>query len=153
MGVDLSLLDFKVSHPRNWLNRLLEILSAWDVLKNAKFWAREIVAYYCLQSGLKELSNHAVQQLSKQAFNQEISEMLALLTIPAQPGRGGIELHCPTSLFGTNYPYVFVLGCAEGILPAAIANEPILDFHSRKQLAKQGLNICTAVDLALKRNF
>mgnify|MGYP003402305406 CR=1 FL=1 len=153
LGVDLSLLDFKVSHARNWLNRLLEILSAWDVLENAKAWAREVVAYYRLQSGLKELSNHVVQQLSKQAFNQEISEMLALLTIPAQPGRGGIELHCPTSLFGTNYPYVFVLGSAEGILPAAIADEPILDFHSRKQLAKQGLNICTAVDLALKETF
>lgn len=153
LGIDLSLLDFRASHPRNWLNRLLEILSAWDILENAKFWAREIVAYYRLQSGLKELSNHVAQQLSKQAFNQEISEMLALLTIPAQPGRGGIELHCPTSLFGTNYPYVFVLGSAEGILPAAIADEPILDFHSRKQLAKQGLNIATAIDLALKETF
>jgi CRISPR/Cas system-associated exonuclease Cas4 (RecB family) len=153
LGIDLSLLDFKAIHARNWLNRLLEILSAWDVLENAKAWAREVVAYYRLQSGLKELSSSVVQQLSKQAFSQEISEMLALLTIPTQPGRGGIELHCPTSLSGTNYPYVFVLGCAEGILPAAIADDPILDFHSRKQLAQQGLNISTAVDLALKETF
>ncbi|MEY2857916.1 MAG: hypothetical protein RLZZ74_2228, partial [Cyanobacteriota bacterium] len=122
LGIDLSLLDFKASHPRNfWVNRLLEILSAWDVLENAKSWGREILTYYRLQSGLKELGSYAGQNLSRQAFSQEISEILALLTIPAQPGRGGIDLHCPTSLLGTNYSYVFVLGCAEGILPQAIA--------------------------------
>ncbi|MGB5634614.1 MAG: hypothetical protein WBM86_17780 [Waterburya sp.] len=38
------------------------------------------------------------------------NEILALLTVPAQPGIGGIELHSPTALLGTNYPYVFVLG-------------------------------------------
>ncbi|MFM2314643.1 MAG: hypothetical protein RLZZ04_3919, partial [Cyanobacteriota bacterium] len=154
LGIDLSLLDFKASHSRNfWVNRLLEILSAWDVLENAKSWAREIVAYYRLQSGLRELINHQGLNLTKQAFSQEINEILALLTIPAQPGRGGIELHCPSSILGTNYPYVFVLGCSSGILPAAIADDPILDFHSRKQLAQQGLNISTAIDLALKETF
>jgi hypothetical protein len=154
LGVDLSLLDFKNSQTRNfWVNRLLEILSAWNVLENAKSWAQEILAYYRLQSGLKELGIHIGQYLSIQAFGQEISEILALLTVPAQPGRGGIDLHCPTSLLGTNYSYVFVLGCAEGILPQAIADDPILDFHSRQKLAQQGLNIATAVDLALKETF
>lgn len=154
LGIDLSLLDFKASHPRDfWVNRLLEILSAWDVLENAKSWAREVVAYYRLQSGLREISNHQEFNVTKQAFSQEINEILALLTIPAQPGRGGVELHCPSSIVGTNYPYVFVLGCSSGILPAAIADDPILDFHSRKQLKNQGVNISTAVDLALKETF
>ncbi|NJK58683.1 MAG: PD-(D/E)XK nuclease family protein [Pleurocapsa sp. SU_5_0] len=153
LGVDLSLLDLKTSHPRNWVNRLLEILSAWNVLENAKSWAREILAYYRLQSGLKELSKNGAHNYSKQAFYQEISEILALLTIPAQPGQGGIELHCPTSILGTHYSYVFILGCGAGILPAAIADDPSLDFHSRKQLAKQGLNIATAVELASQETF
>jgi PD-(D/E)XK nuclease superfamily len=154
LGVDLSLLDFQASHSRNfWVNRLLEILSVWDVLENAKSWGREILAYYRLQSGLQELSNHAGHNLGKQAFSQEITEILALLTVPAQPGRGGIDLHCPTSLLGTNYPYVFVLGCTEGILPQAIADDPILDFHSRQKLSQLGLNISTAVDLALRETF
>ncbi|MGL5836483.1 MAG: PD-(D/E)XK nuclease family protein, partial [Waterburya sp.] len=154
LGIDLSLLDFKASHPRDfWVNRLLEILSAWDVLENAKFWAREVVAYYRLQSGLREISNHQGFSITKQGFCQEINEILALLTIPAQPGRGGVELHCPSSILGTNYPYVFVLGCSSGILPAAIADDPILDFHNRKHLANQGVNMSTAVDLALKETF
>ncbi|MGF1587841.1 MAG: PD-(D/E)XK nuclease family protein [Pleurocapsa sp.] len=154
LGVDLSLLNFSRSYRREvWINRLLDILSTWDVLEKAKSWAREVVAYYRLQEGLRELTKPEAQQLSKQAFINEINEILAFLTIPVQPGRGGIELYCPTALFGTNYPYVFVLGTVEGILPAAIAEEAILDFHHRKQLAQQGLNIQTAVDLAQKETF
>ena len=154
LGIDLSLLDVRASYARSfWIDRLLEILSSWDILENAKAWAREVIAYYRLQEGLKEFSKPLKQQLTKQAFMREINEILALLTIPAQPGRGGINLHCPTSLFGTNYAYMFVLGAIEGILPRAIADDAILDFHSRKQLAKQGLNITTATDLALKETW
>ena len=153
LGIDLSLLDLQASYARSvWLDRLLEILSSWDILEHAKAWAIEVIAYYRLQEGLKELSP-AAQQISKRAFMREISEMLALLTIPAQPGRGGIDLHCPTSLLGTNYAYVFILGAIEGVLPRAIADDAVLDFHSRKQLAKHGINITTATDLALKETW
>ena len=154
LGIDLTLLDFPASHSRRfWLEGLFEIFTAWDILENAKVWAKEVLAYYRLQDVLKELASPEQQQLDKQRFSQEIEDLLALITIPAQPGRGGIELHCPTSLLGTRYPYVFVLGCGSGILPQAIADDTILDFHSRKQLTKQGLNIATAVDLALKETW
>ncbi|MEM9511013.1 MAG: PD-(D/E)XK nuclease family protein, partial [Cyanobacteria bacterium P01_E01_bin.35] len=154
LGVDLSLLDWHSSQERSvWIDRLLQILSDWDILENAKSWAREIVAYYRLQEGLRELAKPPTQQLTKSAFSTEIQEILALLTIPAQPGRGGIKLHSPTSLRGTNYPYVFVLGTAEGLLPAEIADERILDFHDRKQLVKQGFKLKTAVDLAQQETF
>ena len=154
LGVDLSLLDFpQGGDSRVWVKRSLDIFSSWDVLEKAKEWAREIVAYYRIQEALQELSFHQGQQLSKRAFIKEINEILALLTIPAQPGRGGIQLHCPTSLLGTNYPHVFVLGSAEGILPTAISDDPILDFYNRKQLVRQGLSIETAVDIAQRETF
>ena len=154
LGVDLSLLDFPGgSYSRDvWVKRSLDIFSSWDVLEKAKEWAREIVAYYRIQEALQELSSHQGQQLSKRGFIAEINEILALLTVPAQPGRGGIQLHCPTSVLGTNYPHVFVLGSAEGILPHAIADDPILDFYNRKQLAKQ-VSIETAVDIAQRETF
>ena len=153
LGVDLSLLDFRDSSYRDvWVQRSLDIFSSWDVLEKAKGWAREIVAYYRIQEALQELSQPQAQQLSKRAFIKEINEILALLTIPAQPGMGGIQLHCPTSLLGTNYPHVFVLGSAEGILPMAIADDPILDFYNRKQLAKQ-VSIETAIDIAQRETF
>ena len=155
LGVDLSLLDFRQGNYRRdiWVKRLLDIFSSWDILEKAKGWAREIVAYYRIQEALQELSQPEAQQLTKRAFTKEINEILALLTIPAQPGRGGIPLHCPDSLLGTSYPHVFVLGSAEGILPTAIADDPILDFYSRKQLVKQGLSIETAVDIAQRETF
>ncbi|MGL6338454.1 MAG: PD-(D/E)XK nuclease family protein, partial [Waterburya sp.] len=155
LGVDLSLLNFPKSTQRRgaWLQRLQDILAAWDILEKAKGWAREVVTFYRLQEALRELAKPEEQLLSKQAFVAEINEILALLTVPAQPGMGGIELHKPTSILGTKYPYVFVLGSAEGILPKAIADDPILDFHSRKQLVKQGFELPTAVETAQKETF
>ena len=153
LGIDLSLLNFRVKHRRDWIDCLSNILATWEVFENAKSWARETVAYYRLQEGLQELRQPEGQQLNKQAFIREITDILSLLTVPAQPGRGGIELHCLTSILGTNYAHVFVLGAASGILPTAIADNLILDVHHRKQLAKQGLNLETAVDLAQKATF
>ena len=153
LDIDLSFLNLQGSHTQAvWIDRLLEILAHWQIVENAKHWAKEIVAYYRLQSGLKELSG-SQRQLNKRTFSAEIQEILNLLTIPAQPGRGGIELHHPTSILGTSYPYVFVLGCAAGILPKAIADDLILDFHSRKQLNREGFKIATAIDLALKETW
>ena len=155
LGADLSLLNFdRNSYSREvWIQQLQNILIDWDVLEKGKLWAREITAYYRIQEALAELSKPQEQIITKAAFIEEISEILALLTVPAQPGRGGIELHNPTALLGTSYPYVFVIGSGEGILPNAIADDPILDFHSRKQLVKQGLEIETAIDLARRATF
>jgi ATP-dependent helicase/DNAse subunit B len=155
LGVDLSLLNFPQGNQRRgfWLQRLQDILTTWDVLEKAKGWAREVVVFYRLQEALRELAKPNTQSLSKQAFIHEINEILALLTVPAQPGMGGIALYNPTSLLGTQFPYVFVLGSAEGILPTAIADDPILDFYSRKRLVQQGLKITTAVDLAQRETF
>ena len=155
LGVDLSLLNFEQNTYRRdvWLQRLQTILLDWDVLEKGKYWAREITAYYRLQEALAEISQPEAQVLSKGAFINEINEILALLTVPAQPGMGGVELHNPTAILGTEYPYVFVLGSGEGILPTAIADDGILDFYSRKQLIKQGLKIETAIDIAQRETF
>lgn len=155
LGLDLKLLDLKQnSYNREfWFKRLEEILSAWDVLEQGKAWARETVAYYRIVEALSELARPKTQQLTKQGCLNEIREMLALLTIPAQPGIGGIELHNLSSVIGTSYSHVFVLGAMEGVLPKAIADDPILDFHSRKQLVKQGLKIETAVDIAQRETY
>jgi len=68
--------------------------------------------------------------------------------VPAQPGRGGVELHKPTSVVGAQYAHLFVLGMAEGVLPATISNNPVLDFFERQQLQRQGLALPTAAEMA-----
>ncbi|MEM8831079.1 MAG: PD-(D/E)XK nuclease family protein [Cyanobacteria bacterium P01_G01_bin.19] len=155
LGIDLGLFDFEQNSysRRVWLDRLQAIATGWDILEKGKGWARETVAYYRLQEALEELSQSGEQAIGKRAFIEEINDILALLTVEAQPGIGGIGLYHPHALLGTNYPYVFVLGSCEGILPKAIANDAILDFHSRKQLIAQGLEIETAADLARRETF
>jgi len=155
LGLDLSLLNFEQnSYNRGvWIQQLQNILIEWDVLEKGKQWAKEITAYYRIQEALVELSKPIGQKSTKSSFIQEISEILALLTVPAQPGIGGIELHNPTALLGTNYSHVFVVGSGEGILPNAIVDDPLLDFYSRKQLVKQGLELETAIDIARRATF
>ena len=154
LGVDLSQLNFmQQSDSPEWLQRLQDILLDWDLLEKGKEWGREIAAYYRIQEALEVLKQSPGRITSRQPFIAEINEILTLLTIPAQPGTGGVELHDPTALLGTSYPYVFVLGCVEGMLPQAIADDPILDFYSRKQLVEQGWEIETAIDIARRETF
>lgn len=150
LGVDLSLLEFSSGKydRRVWVRRLNDILENWQILEHGKRWAREIVAYYRLRDALTELAQTTPAKLDRETFINEIGEILLLLSIPAQPGRGGIELHAPTALFGTTYQYVFVLGMAEGILPATIADDPVLDFYDRARLVRDGFLIETAIDKA-----
>ena len=149
LGLDLSSLDLPPKNSRDrWLQSLHNILETFQVKQRGKKWAREIVAFYLLQDVLVQLSQPKTEQISKQAFLQEVKQTLALFSVPVQPGRGGVELHNPSSLFGASYQYVFVLGTAEGIFPTPITNDPVLDFFDRQQLAKQGFPIETAVAIA-----
>jgi CRISPR/Cas system-associated exonuclease Cas4 (RecB family) len=150
LGVDLSLLQFPAGKFAFsvWLRRLNDILENWQILEHGKRWAREIVAYYRLRDVFNELTKTTPNKIDRQTFIEKITEILALLSVPAQPGRGGVELHSPATLFGTNYQYVFVLGMAEGILPATIADDPVLDFYDRARLNKDNFLIPTATDKA-----
>ncbi len=155
LGIDLSLLPLPVGNHRrdDWWQWLQAILSGWQILEKGKGWSREVLAYYRLQEALAELAQPATVQINRNTFIQELKDTLAVLSVPAQPGRGGVELHTPTSLVGTQYKYVFVLGAADGILPRAIADDLVLDFTARKQLAQQGLAVTTAMEIATQAAF
>lgn len=142
LGVNLSLLDCHYQDTRaNWVEKMQDILNKFKIRKGCGRWAREIVAYYKFQDALVNLAKPEDEVINLEEFTSEITDILALLTVPAQPGRGGVELHTPLSLFGAAYKHVFVLGMVEGILPAAIKDDPMLDFYERKQLRKQKFNL------------
>lgn len=148
LGVDLSLLQLpKRTRRDKWVQLFQNILEQFQLRQQGKHWAREIVAFYKIQEALIQLAKPETEVLSQTAFLQDFSDTLALLTVPAQPGRGGIELHASSSLLGAKYNYVFVLGMGEGIFPIPITPDPILDFFERKQLAKQGFQIETALSM------
>jgi len=149
LGVDMSLLNWPQRDTRaDWVQRLQDVLYKFELRQQAGRWAREIVAFYKLQDSLVELAKPEAESLSLEDFARDIIESLTLLSVPAQPGRGGVELHTPLSVFGASYQHVFVLGTAEGILPAPVQDDPMLDFHERKQLLRQGFRLEGAAQAA-----
>lgn len=142
LGVNLSLVDWPKRDTRaEWVQRLQDVLNKFDVRRRAGRWAREIVAFYKLQEGLVDLAKPEAESISLEDFARDILDSLALLSVPAQPGRGGVELHTPLSLFGASYQHIFVLGATEGVLPAPVQDDPVLDFHERKRLIQLGFRL------------
>ncbi len=149
LSVDLSILSWPSQDTReNWVERLQNVFKAFNLRKRAARWAREAVAYYQFQEGLVHLSKPEREILTIEELIQEISQLMALLMVPAAPGRGGVELHTPASLVGTEYQSVFVLGMAEGILPAPVVDSPVLDFRDRQLLRQSGIPLANAVETA-----
>lgn len=151
LGVNLSLLDWQHEDTRaNWVERMQDVLNKFNLRQGAGRWAREIVAFYEFQEVLVDLSKPEEEVISLGEFAADVIGSLALVTVPAQPGRGGVELHTPLSLFGAKFQHVFVLGAVEGILPAPVQDDPILDFYERKLLRQQGFEFEGAAQAARK---
>jgi len=84
----------------------------------------ELLALHKIRNALPSLSAPADAVLPLDRFLADLRELLTLLTIPADVGGKGVELHTPLALFGTSYPHVIVLGMAEGKLPAPCTRIP-----------------------------
>lgn len=95
-------------------------------------WPRERAALEALRDGLREL-----EEEDKEGFFQGLSELLFHLTVPAQPGYGGVELHTPLARYGGRFRYLFVLGMAEGLTPAPVAEDPLLGFAEVQELKER----------------
>lgn len=134
--------------PETWANWWYDCFKSFNLRKRCARWSRESIAFNNLCMGLVELSKSGSEPLSWRKFRQEFLDLLQVLTVPAQPGRGGVELHKSASVVGARYAHLFVLGMAEGALPATISNDPVLDFFERQQLQQQGLALPTAAEMA-----
>ncbi|MGG6297907.1 PD-(D/E)XK nuclease family protein [Leptolyngbya sp. AN02str] len=140
LNLDLSILRIGHQARRDtWVATLQTILKTFDSRRRCSRWARESLAFNALNQALVDLSKPEDEKLTWSAFAQELRELLAIVGVPAQPGRGGVELHGPTSVIGARYPYLFVIGMAEGVLPAPVRNDCVLDFYERKALRQVGI--------------
>jgi CRISPR/Cas system-associated exonuclease Cas4 (RecB family) len=151
IGIDLSLLLLPLNAEGDrWIVIIKNILEHFTIPQTVKPWAKEIVAYYKFQEALQELLLTNENPFSKDAIITEIQELLNSLTVPIQPGRGGVELHSPLSLFGSNFSHVFVLGMAENIFPASVSDNVVLSYSDRRLLANENININTIVEIMQK---
>ncbi len=147
-GVNLSSLAWGKSDTRaGWVSRLQNQVKVSELGRRAGFWAREIIAFHTLENELPILEDPGEEMLSIGAFAEEVLELLNILTVPAQPGSGGVELHTPLSIFGAHYKHVYVLGMNEGVFPAPVREDPLLDFYERRMLAEAGFELESATDV------
>ncbi|MEB3272603.1 MAG: PD-(D/E)XK nuclease family protein [Prochlorothrix sp.] len=134
--------------PDSWVNWWYERFRSFDLRKRCARWPREGVAFNTLYLSFVELAKLDDRPKSWAEFRQDLLDLLQTVTVPAQPGRGGVELHRPTSVVGARYPHLYVLGMAEGVLPAPIRNDPVLDFFERQHLQTHGVVLPTAAEQA-----
>jgi len=136
-----------------WVGWLQGACSAVRLGRGARSRAQEAVAYQKLMGHLRDLEQPSRQTLTFSAFSEELRELLALLTVPVEPRRGGVELHQPKALHGASYRYAIVLGMAEGTCPPMPKADIFLDAWERKQLRQRGLAIEDAIAVARQEWF
>ena len=137
--------DIGVDLPEPWperatrgryLGALGDLFRRYDVERGCARWAREAHAFHAFQDGLAAFEDPD-EELTRESFRAEVGELLSLLTTPATPGAGGVELHTPLSLFGAAVEHVFVVGVAEGRLPNPVRPDPFLDPFERAELQER----------------
>lgn len=131
-----------------YIDTLHKVLDQLGVAGRAALRAHDLLAFRKVQNALESLKSLTPAALPLDAFLDNLSELLMLLTLPADVNVEGVELHTPLAVFGARYEHVFILGMAEGILPAALRDDPVLDFYERKALARQGLSLEGASEAA-----
>ncbi|MEM9770199.1 MAG: PD-(D/E)XK nuclease family protein [Cyanobacteria bacterium P01_D01_bin.73] len=142
-----------------WIGWLGSVIFKAKLRQRAARWARETGAIATLRQQLVALERfqefHQTPQpkaarttLTLTQFADEIRDVLSLVTVPAEPGRAGVELHQPRAMVGSRYDHVIVLGAMEGTLPEPIVNDPVVDFYERKRLTRAGFPLDSAATLA-----
>lgn len=132
--------------------QLLRMLERLAVRRNAVRWAREAIAFQTFVEELRALPDPE-HEVDADAFNAEIGELLGVLSVPIAPGRGGVELHSPLSLFGARVDHLFVVGATEGSLPSPVRPDPLLDPFEREDLNDSGYSVETVAATARREEL
>jgi RecB family exonuclease len=157
-GVKLAHLDLPHIWPdedsrASWVGRFEEFLGTCNLGNRVGSARREIVALARLREGVRWLTEPEEERISRERFLAELFEAMSVTATPAYPEGEGVALHTPLSLYGARYRYIFVLGLAEGTLPAPVAEDPTLDFHERKLLKEEGVHLELAAERARRERL
>lgn len=159
-GVDLSPYDLPECWPgedtrEGWAARTRELIGWAELKKKVSTLPAERTALSRIQGAIDELAalGPEGESLTRPDFIGELRETLSATDTPLKPDGEGVELHTPLSLFGTSYRYVFALGLVEGEFPAAVSDDPVLDFHERKWLRQEGVHLELAAESARRERL
>lgn len=123
-----------------WISWLLNLVPLTLIRERSSENAAELVAFESFREALDEFAAlDSGQPVSLAEFSVALQEVLAIFTTPTAPGRGGIAFHQPNTIIGGEFDHVFILGLAEGMLPAITNEDAVIDFHEQRELEKKGV--------------
>lgn len=135
-GVEASLLIWAGSASSStWRDRVSNCFDAWGTHLAAGRSAHDALALRELLGGLHDLRLLHGGPVTFAEWRSDVDELLTISSVPAEPGRHGLALHTPLAISGASYEHVFVLGVAEGILPASVGDDPALPWQLRSHVA------------------
>src|SRR5690606_38986415 len=126
-----------------------QVLITIGVRDRAAHSASDLTAFDRLLAALDEhaASSDPEREISFDAFAAELFELLSTVTTPFEPSRVGVAVHQPNTIVGGGFDHIFVIGMAEGMLPASVTENPVIDFHERKKLVPHGIEFEEAADV------
>ena len=130
-----------------WLRRLLD---QWKVKSSDKLTrsAAETSAYDRFFEAVEQHSRErGSQTMSIAEFAADVSEILANIKTPLHPKRGGIKVLLPNVVVGGCFERIFVVGMAEGILPAPSIDNYVIDFCEREHLRDYRIHFENALEV------
>ncbi|MBK9314473.1 MAG: PD-(D/E)XK nuclease family protein [Acidobacteria bacterium] len=149
-GIDLSGMDWPERARRiEWVRLLDDAIERFELKMRSAQWPRETMALnqlYASRDALLQFKPDEVITIHR--FAGDLKDLFSSLAVPWSADVGGVEVHAPDVLFGARYMHIFVMGMAEGVTPAPVAEDPVLDYFERKRLAKAGIRLESAADVA-----
>src|SRR5262249_15144337 len=114
----------QVESPRTstqWVEWLRGVVDRWNVSEGkTEEPDSEAEGRRKFFEALQELlSEHRDRAVSGAEFAQTVGDVLANIKVPLHSEDGGIKVMLPNEIVGCEFQRVFVIGMAEGILPAA----------------------------------
>ena len=149
LGTDLAILQVPERQSyKEWAAWLVSVFGSFRVREKAGSNAAELTALNRLIDAINEQTPRQVgRALSFEGFAAEIFDILSMVTTPFGTASGGVVLHQPNTVIGGKFDHIFVLGMAEGMLPAKVTENPIIDFHERKRLSGFGIEFEDAAEV------
>jgi len=134
----------------DWVLWLRNLLGRWDVRAKEKLGssAEEIEAYRRLFRSLEQVEcDFGAQPIDVSHFAADIADTLANVSTPLHAARGGVLIAEPNDMAGRSFDTLFVVGMAEGSLPAISSDSNVIDFFECEQLREHGIHFQDALEV------
>ena len=93
------------------------------------------------------LLDYGDRAVSFAEFTRVAADVLAHIKIPLHSEDGGIRVVSPNEVVGCEFQHLFVMGMAEGLLPAPAVDSNVVDYYERNRLRERGICLEDALEV------